>query len=234
MQRFWFVLLLLFPVYAQQATPQQTFEQLEAQVQDALNRVQDTNVQLNQDIKALEVEVEHFPPLLEQMNKQLQSLQNNYARVRAKTPQPLSCVSRNDIAYSINGDLSYQVVGDLNYSLTQDIGYAQTSAKAAQKRLETSLTQASLLLVQLRNLTNQLRQASRAYPAGSERYARLLVKVINVTPKTQQQIRDTEHRSQELMTNSQLFGQGAVRVYQQGQQILAEAKVWLDGLTCQS
>lgn len=232
--RVWWVLLLLAPVFAQQPSPQQTFDQLEARLQDTLNRIQDTGVQLDQDLKALEVEVGHFPPLLEQMNKQLQSLQNNYARVKAKTPEPLTCVSRNDIAYSINADLNYQVVGDLNYSLTQDVGYAKNSVKAAQKQLETSLTQASLLLVQLRNLTNQLRQASRAYPAGSERYVRLLTKVISITPKTQQQISDTEERSQDLVTRTQVFGQGAVQVYQKGQRILAEAKVWLEGLACQS
>lgn len=211
-------------------TPE-NYQQLEAKTQLLLNQTQDQRVQLDLDLKALEVEIGHLPPLLTQMQQQLQSLKDNYQKVKAKAASPLNCTQRNDLAYAINGDLSYQLTGDMHYSLTQDLGTAQSAVNASQRRLELSLKATADLLNQLQTAANQLRQVAAQ---GPERSTRLLAEVAQGSQKSRRQILDTQRRSRNLMRQSHDAQQAAGKLYQEGKAVLAQAKVWLEGLKCQA
>lgn len=215
-------------------TPQQTFEQTEAKTLEALNNLRDQQTEVSNALKALEVEVGNLPALIGRMTQQLAGVRGDFAKVRSSVPSPLSCVKRKDIAFAINGDLSYAVTGNMAFSLNGDVSFALNAVQTTLSRLETARNELDQRLSQFHQSINRLRLAAQNYPAGSERYSRLLASSVAITQASQNQLRLTQQKQTDLAATAQTHRRNAELLYRQGQQTLSQAKGWLEGLDCQS
>ena len=231
----WVIGVVLGLAWAQPGlSPQQNFEQTEAKALQALSQLRDQQTEVGNALKALEVEVGNLPALIERMNQQLEGVRGDFARVRSNVPSPLKCVVRKDIAYAINGDLAYAVTGNMAYSLKGDIGFTLSAVQSVAGRLEASRLELDGRLSQLHDQINRLRLASMNYPAGSERYSRLLADSVEATRNVQGQMRSVGQKQADLVSTSQSQRRTAELLYRQGEQTLKQAKGWLEGLSCSS
>ncbi|MDX2008364.1 MAG: hypothetical protein SFU83_24220 [Meiothermus sp.] len=215
-------------------TPQQTFEQTEARALLALSQLRDQRAEVGNAIKALEAEVGNLPTLIERMNRQLQGVRGDFARVRQGVSSPLRCLKRADIAYAINGGLAHAVTGNLAFSLRGDVGLALDAVQSVAEQLEAARRELDARLDQLHQQVNRLRLAVLTYPGGSERYSRLLAAAVEATSKAQAQIRLVNQKQADLLAASQNHRRVAEQIYLQGRQTLTQAKGWLEGLACTS